>query len=168
MKRCIGLAVASLAWLGASASAQAETPDLESIELLKSMVIQSGTPAKSEGQRSYTGLSGRYEIVLQISLQSGQSTGSPLTCYGSIQLDDAEVAWSEIGRTIATRNGNSAWCRVAIPFSWSYVPTTGRVKVVYAVGGGLPTPRTREALSARFFPLPANGAVTTRIFNVRL
>lgn len=168
MKRCIGLAVASLAWLGASAPAKAETPDLESIELLKSMMIQSATPARTKGQRSYTGLYGRYEIVLQISLQSGQSPGSPLTCYGSIQLDDAEVAWSEIGRTIATRVGNTASCRVIIPYSWNYVPTTGRVKVVYAVGGGLPVPRTRETLSARFFPLPANGAVTTRVFNVRL
>lgn len=153
----------------ATTAAKAELPTLESIQLLNSMLVTKpqGTDAKI-GKQNFIVLTGRYVITINAILLSGQTQSLPINCYGSIQLDDAEVAWSEIGRSVGTITGNIATCRVSIPFSWGYVPAAARLRVVYGIGSPLPDSRSRESLSARFFPLPVNGATTYRVFNTRL
>jgi hypothetical protein len=122
-----------------------------------------------------TAVSGTLKFVMTITLKSGVSADSPIVCTGFASVRDSdfssEVSYNETKAIVAIRNGNSATCSVAIPYSWSLPNAAGSsVSLSYSVSAGSETGTTLRHHMGTLdsISVPATGTTTTRNLAVTL
>jgi hypothetical protein len=92
-------------------------------------------PGNQEGalDPTLTNYYGTYVITLTITISSNISTSDVIVCTASLSTDDPGGGlFSEDAAAVASRSGNTATCKVVIPYSWFLTtPGTDLVSIDY-------------------------------------
>lgn len=135
----------------------------------------------SESVASINPQAGTVVVNITMTIRSGISTSSPITCHVSTSVFEVSLTTGafnfrfEDSATTATRNGNTARCTVTIPYSWVIVnPATTKLSINYSLLYNRSISSTTGVLSrlsigsVATIPIPAEGATTTHTVNAVL
>ena len=124
---------------------------------------------------------GTIQVTFNITIKSTIPTATPIYCSAGVSASDSSYldSYYESATATAVRNGNTATCKVSIPFQWVMTGTGGGYAVSYDIYAqptnsnvgyilylsGLRT-SSHQPVSAA--PFPTNGQTVTYSYNVVL
>jgi hypothetical protein len=120
---------------------------------------------------------GTYELTINITIKSAIPTSQPIYCWLGVQPVLYSLFNYDTAQKTATRSGNTATCKVTIPYSWSAIDVSSAsvLGANYTVFTGSMVAATAVPL-ARYVakalptvtPVPGNGVKTSRTVAVTL
>lgn len=123
-----------------------------------------------EARAAITPTTGKFVVNVTIQVSSALPTNAVIACLVSAGVDDTTSgAFANVVVATATRSGNTATCKLNMPYSWSLANAAkDMVKLDLAVGAGTGKQGTNSFADESFtapvmtIKVPANGATTTQ------
>lgn len=170
-----GLVLLALGSLPAHAQ-QAEAKGIPGYLDMRTGQFTAVIPRAAAPEATTVTANGTIKMNFTITLKSSLPDTAGVDCSGTVSVSDylASYSYTDTKTSKGTRTGTTATCSVSIPYSWVLPDRDQTISLNYVVGvtgltdNSSTKNRTASSYSQPSLPLPANGATTTKNYNVTL